>query len=489
MTAQTPDANPPDDGAARDRRDLRRGAVVNLLGNLFKLADPVLLVAVFAAFGAERFGTFYFAQAVVLLLLRVCLVGMDKALLWWVPRESDRRPSPLLVRAAWASLGLASAVVLVSVAVVGPSLMVELGRPAEAADTLRLLVVSLPLLVCLELLTHATMGTRRMETNMVVKDMVLPIAFPGFAMGFAMFGWLDDGLGLAYFAANAVAVVVALAGYRRLFRGRRPGTASPPGLLSYALPMWAAEVSNSLLQRVDVLLVEAFTADMALVGTWGIVTKVSNSLRAIRRSFDPVVAAIAGEPSVSKERLREVMGQATFMVSAIQVPVVAFLLLFVEDLLAMFGGELATAGTPLIILAVGWLIASTVGLAGVALYARGHARLHLFNVLGTIVVIVAVGVFAIPRWGLDGAALAVVLGYLAQAVAQALLLRRLAGVWGVDWGSLRALGAGLAGGAVALGIGAAVGWTSMPARAAVFGGFLLTYGVLVWRGLRAGFRR
>lgn len=487
----TPPAPPSTESAeaARDQRDLRRGAVVNLLGNLFKLADPVLLVAVFAAFGAERFGTFYFAQAVVLLLLRVCLVGMDKALLWWVPREPDRRPGPMLVRAAWLTLGLASATVLVSIAFVGPELMARFGRAPESAVALRLLVVSLPLLVALELLTHATMGTRRMETNMLVKDIVLPVAFPGIAMVLAVLGWLDTGLGLAYFGANAAAVVVAWLGYRRQFRDRLPGTPSPPGLLSYALPMWAAEVSNSLLQRVDVLMVEALTTDMALVGTWGIVTKVSNALRAIRRSFDPVVAAIAGEPSVSKARLREVMGQATFMVSAIQVPVVVFLLLFARDLLGLFGGELATAGPPLIILAVGWLVASTVGLAGVALYARGHARLHLMNVLGTIVVIVSVGFFTVPRWGLVGTAISVVAGYLVQAVVQAGLLRRLAGVWGVDWGSLRAVGAGALAVAAATPVAVFVGWTSVLERSVVFAVFAATYGALVWRGLRSGVRR
>ena len=49
------------------------------VGAALKLADPVLLVAVAASYGPRRFGLFYVAHAVVLLLLRVSLVGLDKA--------------------------------------------------------------------------------------------------------------------------------------------------------------------------------------------------------------------------------------------------------------------------------------------------------------------------------------------------------------------------------------------------------------------------
>jgi len=466
---------------AADRRDLGRGAVVNLVGNLFKLADPVLLVAVAVRYGTEAYGLFFVAQAITLLLLRVCLVGMDKALLWWIPRERDRDPTPLFRRAAWISISLATLVTLIVASVASGSLMEQIGRPAAAATGLRLLVLSLPVLAMLELLTHATMGARRMETNMVVKDVVQPIVFPSIALVFAALGLQSTGLGWAYLVSNLAGLAVAYVGYRRQFHGAPEGTASPPGLLRYALPMWAAEVSNSLLQRVDVLLVEALTSNFALVGVWGIVTKLSNSLRAIRRSFDPIVASIAADPDVAHDRLRAVMSRATVMVSALQVPVVAFLFVFVDDVLGWFGGQFDAAGVPLLVLASGWLVASTVGLAGVALYARGHSTLHLANILGTIATVTALGLYAIPRWQLVGAAASVVGGYLAQAVAQAIQLRRRTGVWGFDRTSARPLLAGFVATAAAAGVHlSATGMPDLPARIATFAAFALTYGGVLY---------
>lgn len=417
----------------KDRHDLQRGALTNLVGAGLKLADPVLLVAVAAQYGAQRFGLFYVAQAVVLLLLRVSLVGMDKALLWWVPREQDRRPTPLVRRAARLALAV-PLVVLLALAVGGPSLAVE--WPAAAASTPRLLVLSLPLLVVTELLTHATMGLRRMGLNVMVKDALIPIAFPGFALVLAALGRLDDGLGIAYLSANAIGAAAAWVGYRRVFRGRAEGTAATRGLMAFAVPMWAAEVSNSLLQRVDVLLVEALTGDFGLAGVWAVVLKLANALRAIRRSFDPVVASIAAEPAVSGSRLREVLGRATFLVLATQIPVAAVLWVFADPLLASFGSDFASAGPPLLVLTAGWLVTSTLGLSGVALYACGHPRAHLANTLIALVVVVAAGLVTIPQWGLVGAALSVVLGSLSQSVIQAALLWQRTKVWGVSLASV-----------------------------------------------------
>lgn len=469
-----------------DRRDLARGATVNLIGNVFKLADPVLLVAVAATYGAEAFGLFFVAQAIVLVLLRVALVGLDKAMLWWVPHEQDRAPTPLLRRAASVSVTLAVAITAAVVGLAGPEALEALGRPAEAATPLRLLALSLPLLVGIELTTHATMGTRRMGVNVLVKDVVQPVAFPLFALGFAALDLRATGLGLAYLGSNAIALVVGWVGMRRRFAEMPEGTEAPPGLWHYALPMWGAEVSNSLLQRVDVLLVEALTSDFALVGVWGIVAKLSNSLRAIRRSFDPIVASIAADPAVAQQRLRSVMSRATVMVSALQVPVVVFLFVFVDDLLALFDGAFDSAGAPLMILATCWLFASALGLAGVALYARGHSRLHLANILGTIVVVTLCGLILIPQYALIGAAASVAIGYLAQAVAQAIQLRVLAGVWGFDGASLRPLLVGM----TALGIASLVRlglgpWDLLSTRVLFVLAFALAYGPLLFVATRS----
>jgi len=72
----------------RDARDLRRGVAINALGYLARVAYPVLLGVAVALYGAAEFGVFTAAQAALLLVLRLALLGLDKGVLWWVPRQA-----------------------------------------------------------------------------------------------------------------------------------------------------------------------------------------------------------------------------------------------------------------------------------------------------------------------------------------------------------------------------------------------------------------
>src|SRR5690606_241600 len=74
--------------ALRDARDLRRGVGVNAIGYAFKVANPVLLALLTNAYGPERWGAFAVAQASILLAVRMGALGLDKGLLWWIPRQS-----------------------------------------------------------------------------------------------------------------------------------------------------------------------------------------------------------------------------------------------------------------------------------------------------------------------------------------------------------------------------------------------------------------
>ena len=85
---------------AEDARELRRGVLTAYLGYVLKLGMPLLIALATRAYGAERWGRFVAAQAIVLLAARVCLFGLDKGLLWFVPQHGPERVFTALVQAA-----------------------------------------------------------------------------------------------------------------------------------------------------------------------------------------------------------------------------------------------------------------------------------------------------------------------------------------------------------------------------------------------------
>lgn len=408
-----------------DRRDLQRGVSVNALGYALKAAHPILLLLLVRAYGAESFGLFVTVQALLLVLTRVCVLGLDKALLWWIPQQAPGQRlhgvRAAAVRTAFAALGAT----VICVASAGP--IAQLLGAVEATNTLRLMSLALLPMTLLELVLGATMGTRRMGTNVLVRETIVPTALVCGGLLIWPLGLGVSGLGLAMLVSYSVGLVVAYARARSLFANDAiPPKAQrmPLRMWQYAWPMWLAEMANATLQRMDMWAVATLT-DVRTVGIYAVVLQFGNSIRAIRRGFDPIVLAITARIGAKRdeERLAAGYSYATAMVVGTQLPLLAFFIAFAEDLLALYGPEFAPGVHAVMILSAFWVLNSVVSLSGVVISAYGHSRLTLYNTLGAGALQLLLLWLMVPRWGLEGAAVAVGLTYTALSVAQLIQMR------------------------------------------------------------------
>ncbi len=412
---------------AEDARELRRGVLTAYLGYVLKLGMPLLIALATRAYGAERWGRFVAAQAIVLLAARVCLFGLDKGLLWFVPQHGHERVFTALVPAACRAC-LVAALTTLGMWFTASSI------PDFAASSTVLQITALGLLplVGSELLLHATMGLRRMELQVAVRDTLNPLLQVLSALFLASLGLEDEGLAWAYVASQYVGLVVAWFGFRRLFRGAERAAALsfalPAGLSRYATPMWFAEMANSLLLRLDTLVLAALTSP-ATVGVWAIVSQFANALRQIRRTYDPMVTAITAKIAASHDprRLSETFSYAVQMVSLTQLPVFAVFLEFSDAVLPLYGPGFERGSQSLVVLSACFLVSGGAGLAGLVVNGYGHSRLALINVLFSIVTQLVLLLVLAPRFGLLGAALATGLSLLATNALQLVQMRTVTG--------------------------------------------------------------
>jgi O-antigen/teichoic acid export membrane protein len=482
--------------ALRDARDLRRGVGVNAIGYAFKLANPVLLALLTNAYGPETFGAFTIAQASILLAVRFGALGLDKALLWWVPRQppSERRRGVRSVLALAASLNFVVALVIFGLA--DPRVLAWLGQPEDLSLPLRIMALATVPQVCTDVLSHASMGLRRMEAQVLVKDALVPVGFPLLAVVlFYAFDATHLGMPIAFVIANVLGFFVAIRIFARLFAGtpvpaddpKRP----PAELIRYAVPMWLAEMTNSLLQRLDLYMVTALTGDLALVGIYEIARRFGEAIRMIRRSFDPIVVAIVAEIGATGDlvRLRAGYSYATFLVTLTQLPIFAAIFAFAREIAPLYGEGFEAAAVPIVIFGVTWLVNGLFSLAGIVVSAWGLSKQTLLNMVFAVVVLGVAGMLLIPPFGLEGAASSVGIAYVLQALLQLWQMRRATGGWNYNRTVLYPLGlgalAGLSMAAVWLGLVAVA--PSLPRLAveiAAFVAFAAVYGAGVLR-LRA----
>ena len=80
------------DEIQRDAADLRRSMRITLWSYVLRIATPVLLIIVIRLYGAGPYGVFAVVTAILTFLMRVTLLGLDKGLLWWLPRQPPGHP-------------------------------------------------------------------------------------------------------------------------------------------------------------------------------------------------------------------------------------------------------------------------------------------------------------------------------------------------------------------------------------------------------------
>ena len=422
----------PPESAADDARDLRRGVAVNMLGYAIKLAHPVLLAIATRLYGAESFGVFIVSQAAVMMLARVCLFGLDKGVLWWVPRQepSDERRGVL---GALLVATVSSAVVAAGMLVIPTGWIATWTDDPGVPTAMRIMALGIVPLAASEVLLHATMAKRRMEPQVIVRETLVPVTLLGAATALFFAGAGAHGLAIAFLLSHLVGFAGAAIAFGRVFRGSRFGARPlelPPKLRRYAGPWWISEMTNTALQRTDVVIL-AMATDPFVVGVYGIVVQFANAVRAIRRSFDPIVTAIVSRISArpDPERLATGYSYATVLVTATQVPVFVFLALFGEWLLPLYGEGFEAGARALVVFCVFWGVLGAAGLAGVVVAGYGYSKLTLLNVVVALAVQAPLVYVLGDRFGLEGAAAAVGIAYTVQHALQLAQMRYITGQW------------------------------------------------------------
>lgn len=477
-----------------DTSDLHRGVATNFLGYLLKLGNPVLLVLVVRAYGAAEFGLYTIAQALMMFAARVGVYGFDKGLLWSIPRESAQNKLIGVRPALRVSTLLGLAVMAIFLLAANDEFLRYLGAEPGALASLRIMSVGVLIQGWMDLLVHASLGMRRMAAQVFAKETIVPAVFVLGALACHGLGLEKQGLAIAFVLSNLAGLAASVLAFRSTFAGipwpEKEGRWPSAELRRYAGPMWLTEMANSLLQRIDTYAVGFLTQNLALVGVYAVVTRFSNSIRQIRRSFDPIVLAIVSEISAKRdaERLRESYSHATFLVGITQVPVFAFIWTFSEPILRFFGEEFTVGAQPLVILCAFWMVNSVVSLSGIVVSAYGYSRLTLQTVLVAIAALASASYLLIPRFGLVGAASAVSIGYGVQSVMQVIQMRVVSGSWNFRSSVFLPLGLGLFGALAATLCHALLTLSGVTVEvwvdAAAFGAFSVVYGfglVRLWQ--------
>ncbi len=426
------------DSIQADKKYLQKSTLITLVGTGLKVIAPILTIVIARVFGKEIFGIYVSTQLLVLTLARVSVIGLDKGLLRHLPQNKVcGRPAH---EGIIESLRLAFVIALIisSIIWVGAYFglqSISTGLAMLSSIEISLYALSIVPYTILLLFAGASDGNRHPQYKIFINEFVVMTLAPIIALCLHFCGFVDQyALPVGFFASNMLGVFVYIFLINKQFPEIKWFTKNklPSELLNFSIPIGFSEIVASFLLRIDMWMVLAILGPEA-VGIYAVMVTVSNGLKTIRNSYDPILQPVVAGMTHDrlKTDLKPVFSYCVSMVTIIQLAIGFFIVLFPEQTMMIAGKSFITKENPVAvfgILIIGNLINGFLGMSSSVVMGLGKSKFMLMMNVVSLVFAVTMNSICIPLFGIAGAALSCMSYQILQCTWMNLYLRKM-GFW------------------------------------------------------------
>lgn len=455
------DVTPPaerEDAAGRvEAREIRGHAILTLAGT--GLGAVLVLVAEVIAirFLGPRFYGFY---ALAFVLARIAgmaaAFGLRVSIVHFVPVYLHKGQSAHVLGTILAAIGVAL--------IVGSALAFAVWNAAEwaatsvfskpgAAPFIATAALLIPLFALLDVLSHVPRAFHRSLEQVMTRNVVPPAAF---AVILLLLGAADAppiaAVGaqvLAHVLAAGVGFAFVAVLLRRRIAAVRPHV-PVKALWRYSVPVVTNDLLVLGLTWAGLLMLGVF-APAKVVGMYRVCIQIGQILYLFLNAVGLATGSRYSAYIAAGERRQLELVYTTGLrwLALTVVPLGMIVVFNARDILALFDPGFVVGETALRISIVGEAIAMCFGLAGVLLILGGRPGLEMRNGAVALASNLVFSLALIPRYGIEGAALAATLSFVIVSALRVVQVRRFAGVGA---GVFRLLGVALISGGVAFAV-------------------------------------
>lgn len=416
--------------------EVRRGAFVNALGVVGKMAGPAFLIVVTRLYGADAFGVFISAMALIEMAIALLTAGFKDGALLFVARHAGSRDEEKSLYQALANALVFSAmlaVVLVAIAFFVASDVLPRLYPYGTRLTvvLQVMSIALPFMIVDRVVVAATQGLRIMRYEAMINGGIRPILLVATAVAFWYVLPDERGLSYAYLATQGTVALVAVAVYTRellwqpLLRALRHFRVNRE-LVSFAIPQNLNMTFERFITNVDIVMLGMFNVSAFMVGFYGAGAMIVREIRQLKMIYTGALAPHIVRLYSNREyhTLARMASLTSYWIARLAVPVLLAIAILRNDLVELVSQEFAGQDTlfMLFLLVIPYL-QCTLGVAGNVVVMTGHSRMNLLNSVATGATNVVLNILFIPGFGLVGAALASAISAFIRAVLEVLQMR------------------------------------------------------------------
>ena len=407
--------------AHRELRAVARGGTLNLAG--FVVAGVlgfVLAIVITRGLGAAGAGVVFGALAVFSIGANVAELGADTGAVRFISRARalDRTGEiRRILTVALVPAALAGAIAGFAMWA-GADRLAEWfvgDRQVEGAAFIRALAPFLPFATMATVALAATRGFGTMVPFVAIDSVLTPALKPLLVGTLLAAGLGTTAVATGWGVPEAVACAAAIAALAGLVRQIGPSASAPARSVGavarsfwrFSAPRGLAAAFQVTVLWIDVLLLGIFrpTAEVGVYAAASRAVMVGTfALQAVRLAIAPQIASLLARED--RDGAQTLYQTATWWLIAVSWPLFLTLACFAPLLLQVFGTSFTSGQGALAILSVAMLVNLGTGNVTVVLLMGGKSSWNLVNTAVAIVLNVGLNLLLIPRFGMEGAAVA-----------------------------------------------------------------------------------
>jgi O-antigen/teichoic acid export membrane protein len=373
------------------------------------LASNILLSRIL---GPTGLGKYQLGYVLVQLVTSFCILGLDKALMRYIPLLETRGfgGRRLLFLQGTGTVVLISLGFSAALLLLAPRLAQSYFRAPDMQGVVRMFCLYLPFFALARFLAGSTSAIKRADFGSQITNILTPAVF---LIGLVIVAVTQAGV-YGAIVGRSISMLVATAVLlwfllRNLPRDgdRLRDTGNFKAYVTLSMPLFFVGLGYLLLGQMDTIMLGHFVAAKD-VGVYSVAVRISAFVLLGLEIILPIIGpfwsqfAEAGDPLSTKN----LFGTVTKWISQAGLIIFAFIVIFRVELLRVFGKGFEPGATVVWILCLGQLANAVTGPTGQLLSMTGRQRLEVMNTVGMVLVNFFLNLFLIPRFGINGAAIA-----------------------------------------------------------------------------------
>lgn len=410
--------------------DTLMGLTVKVAG---AIAAIVLNVLVTRSLGASEAGLYYLCFALVMFLSTVGSLGLEAPFVRFISIEVSKRSGNSSLQVF--RIGLVTAVSLSSVIAAAiiffhTSSAVFLIGTDEYSRDIWFIYLAIPAIASYTLCANALKGMGQIPQAILL----LNLSVPTIMVSMVLIYWCSDftvfNLAVWFCSATALtAIFGVLYVVRALYPYQQTYMFSKRKLFRTSLPLWhVAIIGQATLWAGQFSLgLYGTSAEVAVFASAQRISMLlSFLLVAINAAIGSRVALLYEEKD--PKAIEKLLGTATRSLMLVGAILLSVILVYSDEIMAIFGPDFRDAGLVLTILALGQFVNVATGSVGLVLSVTGCERsLRNISIVTGLLIVVLLAVLT-PIFGVVGASIATALAVMFQNIASVISLRKNTGI-------------------------------------------------------------